>query len=100
MHWLAVKEGQEMLLEREEKIMQIRPDMVNLSIRDSYYFEALVNGKVESRVKWQVREVDGGMIDENGMYTAPNKVGVYEIMASSMDYPELTASTFVIVRDI
>lgn len=99
-HWLAVKEGQEMLLEKNEKVMQIRPDMVNLSVRDSYYFEALIDSRVESRVKWLVREPDGGTIDENGMYIAPNKVGVYEIMASSMDYPGLTASTFVIVRDI
>ncbi len=99
-HWLAIKDGQETLIEKEKMAMQIRPDMLNLSIRDTYYFEAMIGGKVESRVKWSVGETSGGMIDENGMYTAPNKAGVYEIIATSMDYPELTASTFVIVRDI
>lgn len=80
--------------------MQIKPNMMNLSIRENYYFEALIGGSVESRVKWSVREADGGTIDENGMYTAPNKAGVYEIIGESMDQPQYKASTFVVVRDV
>ncbi len=99
-HWTAIKDGREVVLEKKQTIMQIRPDMLELSIRDVYYFEALIGGSVENRIKWSVREPDGGTIDENGMYTAPNRAGVYEIMCESMDQPGLRASTFVIVRDI
>lgn len=99
-HWTAVKDGQELLREKEEVIMQIKPDMLNLSIRDTYYFEAVIGQNEESRVKWSVREQDGGTIDKNGMYTAPNRAGVYEIIAESMDNPKQRASTLVVVRDV
>lgn len=99
-HWTAVKDGQELLREKEEVIMQIKPDMLNLSIRDTYYFEAVIGQNAESRVKWSVREQDGGTIDKNGMYTAPNRAGVYEIIAESMDNPKQRASTLVVVRDV
>ena len=98
-HWTAMKDVKEIQKEQNEVVMQIRPDMLNLSVRDTYYFEAMIGGKVESRIKWSVQEIDGGTIDKNGMYTAPNKVGVYEIVGESMDYPEFKASTFVVVRD-
>ena len=98
-HWTAIKDLKEAKKEQNEVVMQIRPDMLNLSVRDTYYFEAMIGGKVESRIKWSVQESDGGMIDKNGMYTAPNKAGVYEIVGESMDYPEFKASTFVVVRD-
>ena len=99
-HWIAIKDGTKQMLEKQETIMQIKPNMMNLSIRETYYFEALIGGSVESRVKWSVREADGGTIDENGMYTAPNKAGVYEIIGESMDQPQYKASTFVVVRDV
>ena len=99
-NWIAVRDGQELVQEREQAVMQIRPDMLELAIRDVYYFEALIGGAVESRVRWSVREPDGGTIDENGMYTAPNKAGVYEILCESMDQPGFRASTFVVVRDV
>lgn len=98
-HWTAIKDGREQFQEQKEAIMQIKPDMLNLNVRENYYFEALIDGRAESRIKWSVREPDGGTIDENGMYTAPNKPGVYEIAGSSIDHPEYRASTFVVVRD-
>ena len=99
-HWTAIKDDREQLEEKKEAVMQIKPDMLNLYVRENYYFEALIDGRVESRIKWSVREPDGGTIDENGMYTAPNKAGVYEIIGNSMEHPEFRASTFVVVREI
>ena len=98
--WTAVRDAQEVQKEKEETVMKVKPDMKNLYIRETQYFEAVIGQETESRIKWSVLEPDGGVIDENGMYTAPNKPGVYEIMAESKDYPELKASTFVVVRDI
>lgn len=99
-HWMAVKDSNEIIYEREQKTMNIKPDILNLSICETYYFEALISGETVSRVKWSVKEEGGGTIDDNGMYTAPNKVGVFEIIAESLDYPDQKASTFVVVRDL
>lgn len=98
-HWTAIKDEREQIRGQQETVMQIKPDMLNLYVRENYYFEALLDGRAENRVKWSVREPDGGTINENGMYTAPNKAGVYEIIGSSMDHPEFKASTFVVVRE-
>lgn len=97
--WIALKDKKDIINQNKELTMNIKPDMLNLNIRDTYYFEALIGENIEPRVEWSVKEKLGGTIDENGMYTAPNKVGVYEIIAKSKDYPQLQASTFVVVRD-
>jgi hypothetical protein len=97
---MAVKDNNEITYEREQKTMNIKPDILNLSICETYYFEALISGETVSRVKWSVKEEGGGTIDHNEMYTAPNKVGVFEIIAESLDYPDNKASTFVVVRDL
>lgn len=97
--WMAVKDKQEILKEKVKDTMHIKPDMLNIGIKESHYYEAIVDGENESRIRWSVKEENGGTIDENGMYTAPNKQGVYEIIAESMDNPEMKASTFVVVRE-
>ena len=51
------------------------------------------------RLKWSVKDRDGGVIDKNGKYTAPETEGIYQIAVSSVAYPEVQASTFVIVRE-
>lgn len=97
-HWMAVKDPRKKA-ETEKLTMQIKPDMKNVTVRESFYLEALISGISDSRIFWSVKEKEGGSIDENGMYTAPNQPGVYEVVAKSMDNPELMASTYVVVRD-
>ena len=52
----------------------------------------------DTAITWKVKD-HGGTIDENGLYTAPNTAGVYEVTAESVAYPEVKASIFVIVRE-
>jgi hypothetical protein len=98
-HWMAVKDLRRTVSESEQKTMNIKPDILNLIICETFYFEAVISGETESRVKWHVKEEGGGTIDENGMYTAPNKAGVYEVIAESMDSPDMKASAFIVVRE-
>lgn len=98
-HWTAVRDGKEALHDREQRGMFIRPDVCELEVRETRYFQAVFENVSDQRVKWSVKEAQGGEIDENGMYTAPNTVGVYEIVAESAAHPELRASTYVVVRD-
>lgn len=97
-HWTAIHDRREMLEEKKEKKIFIRPNVLNLNTRESYYLEAVCSNMNETDVLWQVKE-HGGTINENGMYTAPNTAGVYEVTAVSAVYPEVKASIFVIVRE-
>ena len=99
-HWTAVRDVKERVHDQTAKRMYLRPDVCELDVRDTQYFEALFENVSDQRVKWSVKEPQGGEIDQNGMYTAPNTVGVYEIVAQSMAHEELWASTYVVVRDL
>lgn len=98
-NWMAVKDKQEVVMEKTRSTMHVRPDMFNIGTKETQYYEAILEGETESRVRWSIKEENGGTIDENGMYTAPNRQGVFEIIAESMDIPGMKASTFVVVRD-
>lgn len=98
-HWTAFRDSRERIAEQEERELFVKPDMVYLSLREDYYFEAVLAGGMDQSVLWSVREAVGGTVDANGKYTAPNIPGIFEIVAKSQAYPELTASAFVVVRD-
>ena len=98
-HWTAVRDSRESIHDREQRRLFIRPDVCELEVRETRYFQAVFENVSDQRVRWSVQEPQGGEIDENGMYTAPNTVGVYEIVAESAAHPELRASTYVVVRD-
>ncbi len=98
-NWMATREAKENIRHLENKRIFIKPDMASVEVRESCYFEAIFVNLADKRVKWSVKEAAGGTIDSNGMYTAPNVPGVYEIIADSPAHPELKASTFVVVRE-
>ena len=97
-HWTAIRDRRELVEEKKEPKIFIRPNVLNLSTRESYFLEAVCSNMNETGVVWQVKD-HGGTIDANGMYTAPNTAGVYEVTAVSAAYPEIKASIFVIVRE-
>ena len=97
-HWTAIRDRKELVEEKKEPRIFIRPNVLNLNTRESYFLEAVCSNMNETGVVWQVKD-NGGAIDENGMYTAPNAAGVYEVTAVSTAYPEVKASIFVIVRE-
>lgn len=98
--WMAAKDNTVQVKERGERQLTIRPDIVNLQIREGHYFEAVSGGEIRKHIKWSVKEPEGGTIDDNGYYTAPSRSGVYEIIAQDMEDMSLTAMAFVIVRDV
>ena len=97
-HWTAIRDRKELMEEKKEPRIIIRPNVLNLSTRESYFLEAVCSNMNDIGVMWQVQE-HGGSIDANGMYTAPNTAGVYEVTAVSTAHPEIKASVFVIVRE-
>ena len=99
-HWMAVKDNDLQVREKNAKRLKIVPNIANLQIRENHYFEAMIGDEVQKHVNWTVKEPEGGTIDFNGYYTAPNQSGVYEIIAESMEDRSLVAAAFVIVRDV
>ena len=97
-HWTAVRDMRSAIPKDSEKRIFIKPNLLELSVRESYRLEAVCDNMVEKEVQWSVKD-EGGFIDETGLYTASGEPGVYEVVASSVAYPEIRASIFVVVRE-
>lgn len=97
-HWTALRNCEDMVMEKNEKRIFIKPNLLEMDVRQSHYLEAVCENMVEKAVRWSVKD-NGGFIDENGLYTAPNTPGVYEVVAQSAAFPEMKASIFVVVRE-
>ncbi len=98
-NWMATRDMKESIHDMETKRIFIKPDIANVKVRESCYFEAVFANIADKRISWQVKEKEGGTINNNGMYTAPNVPGVYEVTAKSVAHPEIKASTYVVVRE-
>lgn len=98
-HWTALRNEIRRAEPVKKKRIFIQPDNPNVFVGDSMVFTAAFEGFTDERLKWSVKDRDGGVIDKNGKYTAPETEGIYQIAVSSVAYPEVQASTFVIVRE-
>lgn len=98
-YWTAIK-VKEVENEIHNRRIFIQPAMSEISVMQKCYFTASFENINDKRVIWSVRETNGGTINSNGMYTAPNTPGIYEIMAQSEAYPNVKASVYVIVGEL
>lgn len=98
-HWTALRNEIHTPQPVKKRRIFIQPDNPNVFVGDSLVFTAAFEGFTDERLKWKVKDRDGGVIDKNGKYTAPETEGIYQIAVSSVAYPEVQASTFVIVRE-
>lgn len=98
-YWTAFRSPSQKLDIQKKKCMYIQPDIPDMHTCESIVFTAVMEGFQDERLKWSVKDLDGGAIDKNGKYTAPENPGVYQITVSSTAHPEIKATTFVVVRD-
>lgn len=97
-HWTAFMNIEEKVEEKVARKIFIKPSVLELKTRENYYLEAVCSNMADKTIEWKVKD-HGGSVSENGMYTAPNTPGVYEVIAQSVAYPEVKASIFVVVRE-
>ncbi|MBO4395704.1 MAG: hypothetical protein J5819_05100 [Eubacterium sp.] len=97
-HWTAIRDSRKVSNETTEKRIFIKPNMLELTVRQSHRLEAVCENMVEKEIQWSVRDEEG-YIDETGLYTAASVPGVYEVVAQSVAYPDVRASIFVVVRE-
>lgn len=79
--------------------IQVLPEIQRVRVREQLHMKAVVTGTDDRSVTWSVRDKDGGSIDSNGLYKAPDVKGTYEIVVQSVAEPDCRISTFVIVED-
>jgi hypothetical protein len=80
--------------------IKITPASTTVSKLSSLSFLASVTGTDNKNVEWRILETsDGGTIDsKTGVYTAPNKEGIYHVAAVSEANPEAMATATVTVK--
>ncbi|MBR2717610.1 MAG: hypothetical protein IKD79_07755 [Oscillospiraceae bacterium] len=78
--------------------LTVTPEFSRVAVRGTIRFQAEVTGSEDKSVRWTVKEDNGGVIDHNGIYQAPELPGTYEITAISNSDDSVTASAFVIVE--
>lgn len=99
-HYFAQKPERDTsrILSQRRVSMSIAPDFSRLKCRGKLQFQADVVGSEDRSVTWSVKESNGGAIDHNGLYQAPEEPGTYEITAAAGADESVTASAFVIVE--
>lgn len=96
--WRASLAQREQAAGSKEPRLYIRPGMLQLKVRENFYLETESVNMADPSVVWSVKTKEGGTITKEGLYTAPNTPGVYEVRAQSEEDPAIAASLFVIVR--
>ena len=99
-HYFAQKPERDTsrILAQRKVGLTVTPEFTHVSPRGMVYFKSDVTGSEDKGVRWAVKEENGGVIDHNGIYQAPELPGTYEITAISSADESITASAFVIVE--
>lgn len=81
--------------------MYVLPFQVSLGVGQMQTFTATVQGTSNVAVTWSVKEgASGGMITGQGVYTAPQTLGIFHVIATSQADSRFTASAEVDVVPI
>lgn len=75
----------------------ITPNTARIKPLEQIRFEAHIDGAISQEVRWAMAENNTGTIDNNGLYTAPSKEGVYEIKAYSVKFENKSDSAYIVV---
>ncbi len=96
--WIAEKIPEDKENSNEQHI-RIVPDKPELRCMQSRYFRTETENLSGATILWEVCTPEGGTITRDGMYTAPDTEGIYEVRAFVQENPKIRCSVFVIVRE-
>lgn len=97
---VEIQEQQEDLVIDENVRVVITPNTVRVKPLEQVRFEAHIEGAISQEVRWGMAEQNTGTIDNNGLYTAPAKEGVYEVKAYSVKFENKSDSAYVVVSSV
>ena len=97
---VEIQEQQEDLVIDENVRVVITPNTIRVKPLEQVRFEAHIEGAISQEVRWGMAEQNTGTIDNNGLYTAPAKEGVYEVKAYSVKFENKSDSAYVVVSSV
>ncbi len=99
-HYFAQKPERDTsrILGQKKPSITLMPEVARLGKGERLRMKGIVEGSQDKGVIWSVKDENGGEIDENGFYQAPELQGTYEIVGTSSADPSISASAFVIVE--
>ena len=80
-----------------KSISAVTPTVV-VGTKESHYFEVKFNNMEACSIVYELTEPGSGEITADGVYTAPMKEGVYEIMIYCADMPVICTYAYAIVK--
>lgn len=79
-------------------LLRLEPDVIHAEPGATVNFLPVFAGGAGSPCDFLIPDKQSGLITPNGIYTAPQKDGLYQICAQIKDMPETRVNAFVIVR--
>lgn len=92
----TAKEEDDLVIDENVRVI-ITPNTARVKPLEQSRFEARIEGSSSQEIRWAMAESNTGTIDNNGLYTAPSKEGVYEIKAYSIKYQDKSDSAYIVV---
>lgn len=86
----AEKEGEQARIVPKEVTAELKPGQ-------KYFFEVKFENMEPCRLRYELPEEGSGRIDEDGVYTAPLRRGVYEIRIYCEEQPDICTYTYAVV---
>lgn len=100
--WMAIKltNGNEnaLLEDYTDKRIVAETQTVILGTKESYYFNVKHYNMEQCSIAYELTESGSGEITSDGIYTAPNKEGVFEIRIYCTDMPIICTYAYAIVK--
>lgn len=97
--WTAIRNRRKNEFREHEQRLFIKPGMVNMRVREDFKLSVVGVNMEDTEVIWEARSPQGGGVDPDGTYHAPNEPGVYEVTARSVRYPQVSATVYIVVRE-
>lgn len=79
------------------KLIRLEPNVVYTKPGEVIHFAPVFRGDYQP-CKFFVPDQQAGLITQDGVYTAPQRKGLYQVCAQVLEKPETKISAFVIVR--
>ncbi len=100
--WNAIKFTGDDKIEDLDQLAEMRivaetPTFV-LGTKESHFFKVKFSNMPPSSVTYTLTEENSGEISADGVYTAPTKEGVYEILITCVEYPLVSTYAYAVVK--
>ena len=79
-------------------LLRLEPDVARVAPGATVNFVPVFEQGLGAPCDFLIPDKQSGVITENGIYTAPEKDGLYQVCAQIKDRPETKVNSFVIVR--